>query len=144
MPKVEVVEAGDSDVNVRFIGRRLCPRCSYPFKSLSKVTIGGNTYYIARHVVDVDGQKVVVWSCYLGPSEYIYVTALHEDLDLVLKGAVEEGRWVEYIERIISSVLEKARRSRDKSRYIEGMLRVREIVMRAFRELTQPPAREAQ
>jgi hypothetical protein len=140
MPEVEVVEAGDA--KVKFIGRRLCPRCSFPFKSLGKITIGGNTYYVARHVVYVEGQKIPVWDCYLGPSEYIYVTPLHEDLDLTLRGAVEEGRWVEYIERIVSSVLEKARMSKDKSKYIDGMLRVREIVMKAFRELVEPPHKE--
>jgi hypothetical protein len=140
MPEVEVVEVGDS--NVKFIGRRLCPRCSFPFKSLAGVTVGGNTYYVAKHVVYVEGQKIPVWNCYLGPSEYIYVTPLHEDLDLTLRGAIEEGRWVEYVERIVNSVLEKARMSKDKNKYIDGMLRVREIVMKAFRELAEPPRKE--
>jgi hypothetical protein len=140
MPEVEVREVGDS--NVKFIGRRLCPRCSFPFKSINRVTVGGNTYYVARHVIYVEGQKIPVWNCYLGPSEYIYVTSLHEDLDLTLRGAIEEGRWVEYVERIINSVLEKASKSEDKSNYIDGMLRVREIVMKAFRELVEPPHKE--
>jgi len=140
MPEVEVVEVGDQ--KVKFIGSRLCPRCSFPFKSMNRVTVGGNTYYVARHVVYVEGQKIPVWYCYLGPDKYIYVTALHEDLDLTLRGAIEEGRWVEYIERIVSSVLEKARMSKDKSKYVEGMLRVREIVMKAFRELVKPPHKD--
>jgi hypothetical protein len=140
MPEVEVVEVGDADV--KFIGRRLCPRCSFPFKSLAGVTIGGNTYYVAKHVVYIEGQRIPVWYCYLGPNEYIYVTTLHEDLDLTLRGAIEEGRWVEYIERIINSVLEKARKSEDKGKFIDGMIRVREIVMKAFRELVKPPHKD--
>jgi hypothetical protein len=84
------------------IGRRVCPRCGLPFRSLSKLEKGGNTYYYAIHLIKLEG-KSISWPCYLGPRAYVYVSKLHEDVGLTLRGAVESGRFIEYVREVVET-----------------------------------------
>ena len=74
----------------------LCPRCGLPIKSIKKRVINGRVYYYAYH----KGGK----ECYLGPDTYVYVTRTHEDLGLILQGAVEPNRVVDYVRVILNHV----------------------------------------
>jgi hypothetical protein len=99
------------------VGRRVCPRCGLPFRSLGKLNKGGNTYYYAIHDVRHEG-KSITWPCYLGPRSYVYVSKLHEDVGLTLRGAVEPERFTEYVREVVATKVSIASKNREARLYI--------------------------
>ena len=80
---------------------RICPRCGLPISWIEKRKTPHNNYYYAVHRIKVSKNKVKIKKCYLGPIEdYIYVTRLHEDIGLVLKGMNNGSRVLEYLRDI--------------------------------------------
>ena len=89
-------------------GRSTCPRCGSPISWIEKLRRGDRVYYVAVHYLGYtkSGGKVRkrVRRCYLGPEEYEYVTRLHRDLGIVLKGAIEERRVVHYLDAFLEAL----------------------------------------
>jgi hypothetical protein len=130
------------------VGRRVCPRCGLPFKSLGKQVLRGNTYYYAIHFVRSEG-RTIEWPCYLGPREYILVTKLHESEGLTLRGAIESERFVEYVREAVETKASVARVNPDaKPAILRELLEARRAIDRGLAELgaaeatkynTEPP-----
>jgi hypothetical protein len=99
-----VVEGGEGPGE-----RPRCPRCGGPVSWVERHVRGGRVYYVAVHYEGYtkapDGRvRKRVRKCYLGPSEYEYVSRTHEDLGLVLKGLSEPGRVIDYLDAFINSL----------------------------------------
>jgi hypothetical protein len=105
-----------------------CPRCGLTISWVERVSVGGRVYYVAAHT---SGGGKKPRRCYLGPKEYLYVSKLHEDLNLVLKGALDGDRWVDYMVSLVDAIASQE----DRSRAIDGLRRVREAVDDALRSL---------
>lgn len=81
--------------------RRTCPRCGEPYSYVDVRAAGeSRVYYYAVHYRRESGARRVK-KCYLGPSEYEYVTRLHERESLVLRGLVDSDRVIEYLNAIV-------------------------------------------
>jgi hypothetical protein len=117
------------------VGRRVCPRCGLPFRSLGKLNKGGNTYYYAIHDVRHEG-KSITWPCYLGPRSYIYVSKLHESEGLTLRGAVEPERFTEYVREAVETKISVATVNPDaKPTIVKELLEARDTIVRGLREI---------
>ena len=86
-------------------GKPICPKCGLPISYIDSYKRGGNTYYLAVHylgyVKDQTGKvKKKIKKCYLGPKEYVYVSALHQDLRLVFRGLLENERILNYLKAL--------------------------------------------
>jgi hypothetical protein len=78
----------------------ICPRCGSKYNYIEKREQGNNTYLLAVHRYK-EGGKTRVKKCYLGPeSQYLYVTQMHRDERLILRGLMSYGRAIEYLKRI--------------------------------------------
>jgi hypothetical protein len=95
---------------------------------VERVRRGGRVYYVAAHS---SGGGKRARRCYLGPEEYVYVSKLHEDLNLVLKGALDGDRWVDYMVSLVDAIASQE----DRSRAVDGLRRVRDAVDDALRSL---------
>ncbi len=112
----------------KLVGRRVCPRCGLPFKSLGKLEKGGNTYYYAVHVVRYEG-KTITWPCYLGPRSYVYVSKLHENEGLTLRGAVEPERFTEYVREVVDTKVSIAAKNQEvRPHIVRELLEARRII----------------
>jgi len=82
----------------------LCPRCGSR-GWVEEKEISGRTYiYVAHEERGPDGRRRRRY-CYLGPRDsYEYVSKLHEREGLVLKGLLEKGRALDYLERLIGYI----------------------------------------
>ncbi len=110
------------------VGRRVCPRCGLPFRSLGKLNKGGNTYYYAIHDIRYEG-KSITWPCYLGPRSYVYVSKLHEDVGLTLRGAVEPERFTEYVRDVVATKVSIAAKNREaRPHIVKELLEARRII----------------
>jgi hypothetical protein len=110
------------------IGRRVCPRCGLPFRSLAKLETGGNTYYYAVHDVRFEG-KSITWPCYLGPRSYVYVSKLHENEGLTLRGAVEPERFTEYVKEVVATKVSIATNNQEaRPRIVKELLEARRVI----------------
>ena len=82
----------------------VCPRCGLPIKRMVVREIGRRKYVYAVHYVEEGGKKKKK-QCYLGPLDrYVYVTKLHEDVGLELKGAWQPGRVLDYLEELLNII----------------------------------------
>jgi hypothetical protein len=95
---------------------------------VERVRRGGRVYYVAAHS---SGGGKRARRCYLGPEEYVYVSKLHEDLNLVLKGALDGDRWVDYMVSLVDAIASQE----DRSRAVDNLRRVREAVDDVLRSL---------
>lgn len=105
-----------------------CPRCGLPISWVERVSVGGRVYYVAAHS---SGGGKKPRRCYLGPREYVYVSRLHKDLNLVLKGALDGDRWVDYMVSLVEAIASQD----DRSRAVDGLRRVRDAVNKALKIL---------
>jgi len=83
-------------------GSLVCRRCGRPISWIETRRRGDQVYYYAVHysgyIRDSSGKvRKRVTKCYLGPQEYVYVSKLHEDLGLALRGAIDPGRVYQYL-----------------------------------------------
>ena len=119
----------------RPIGRRVCPRCGLPFKSLNKHEKGSNVYYYAIHTIKYGG-KTITWPCYLGPKEYIYVSLTHEEEGLTLRGAIETQRFVEYVREVVETKVSIAEINPDaRPVIVKDLVEARNIISRGLAKL---------
>jgi hypothetical protein len=65
---------------------------------VERVRRGGRVYYVAAHS---SGGGKRARRCYLGPEKYVYVSKLHENLGIVLLGASEHERAIEYVRNLL-------------------------------------------
>jgi hypothetical protein len=105
-----------------------CPRCGLVISWVERVRRGDRVYYVAAHS---SGGGKRARRCYLGPEEYVYVSKLHEDLGLTLRGALERDRWVDYMASLVEAIASQD----DRSRAVDILRRVREAVDDALRSL---------
>jgi hypothetical protein len=105
-----------------------CPRCGLTISWVERVSVGGRVYYVAAHT---SGGGKKPRRCYLGPKEYVYVSKLHEDLNLVLKGALDGDRWVDYMVSLVEAIASQD----DRSRAVDGLRRVRDAIDDTLRSL---------
>jgi len=109
-----------------------CPRCGLVVNWVEHRKSRGHVYDYAVHVVHENGKRQIK-KCYLGPEKYTYVTALHRDLGLVLKGLGQElegePRILDYLEAMtkgLEAQLEAEKLSPDKAlalaNSLEGLL----------------------
>jgi len=88
--------------------RPTCPRCGSPVSWVEKQRKGSRVYYVAVHYLGYsrEGGRVrkQVRKCYLGPEEYDYVTRLHQNLGIVLEGAVVDRRVVHYLDAFVRAL----------------------------------------
>ena len=84
--------------------RRICPRCGLPYSCLEHREREENTYVYAVHARR-EGKKIVVRRCYLGPaSSYKYVSMLHENEGLQLRGLLDERRAINYLSTLVNYI----------------------------------------
>lgn len=82
-----------------------CPRCGEPVSHYREKSVGDRIYIYAVHYRGKRGGKSVLKECYLGPKGgYEYVSRLHEREGLVLKGLLDPGRILEYLDTIVEYV----------------------------------------
>ena len=87
----------------------ICPRCGQPYRYIEKRKIGNNIYYYAVHYEGYDRgpngrPRPKLRRCYLGPNAYIEVTKTHSNIGLMLKGLIEEGREMDYINALAEAL----------------------------------------
>jgi hypothetical protein len=87
----------------------ICPRCGQPYRYVEKRKIGNNIYYYAVHYEGweriPDGRaRPKLRRCYLGPNAYIEVSKTHNNIGLILKGLIEEGREMDYINALAEAI----------------------------------------
>jgi len=89
---------------------RVCPKCGGekgPLLWVERKRIGGRVYLYAIHPSSEN--KSGYTSCYLGPEgEYEYVSRLHAREGLVLRSILDEDRALDYLERLIEHIENKA------------------------------------
>jgi len=74
-----------------------CPRCGQKYSYIERREQGNNVYLLAVHVTR-ENKKRHVRKCYLGPeSDYIYVSYMHPEEGLQLKGMLNRDRALEYL-----------------------------------------------
>ena len=85
----------------------ICPVCGRPIDWIERARKGNQVYLYAVHYLGYEKTpkgkiKKKVEKCYLGPERaYIYVTKTHLRDGLVLRGAHDRERLLEYLEAII-------------------------------------------
>lgn len=78
----------------------ICPRCGRPIDYYSVEPRGSRKYVYAVHYIYV-GKKRKTKKCYLGPADsYEYVSRTHADVGLVLHGAQDKHRTIEYLQAL--------------------------------------------
>jgi hypothetical protein len=86
--------------NKELLEKGICPRCGQPFNYFERREQGGNVYILCVHVTK-EGGKRHYRKCYLGPeSQYLYVTQMHREENLVFRGLMSYDRAIEYLKRI--------------------------------------------
>ena len=95
----------------------ICPRCGQPYRYVEKRKIGNNIYYYAVHYEGFerspDGRaRPKLRRCYLGPNAYIEVSKTHNNIGLTLKGLIEEGREMDYLNAIVEAIEARLRDGR--------------------------------
>jgi len=113
------------------VERPVCPRCGSPISWVEKQRKGDRVYYYAVHYfgyVKV-GKRVrkKVKRCYLGPEAYEYVSRLHEDLGIVLEGAVVDRRVVHYLDAFVEAL---SRANLDRPTLVEILNKLRYLTQR--------------
>ena len=79
----------------------VCPRCGRKIDRILVREIRNRKYVYAVHRIK-EGGKTVKKQCYLGPvDQYKYVSRLHEDIGIELKGAWKTDRLLDYLEEIL-------------------------------------------
>jgi len=99
---VKVRGKGVSLMGPEIGGSLVCRRCGRQVSWIEAKKKGDQVYYYAVHysgyVKDSSGKiRKKVTKCYLGPQEYVYVSKLHENLGLTLRGAIDSGRASQYL-----------------------------------------------
>lgn len=84
----------------------MCPRCGLPISYYKVREVNGRRYVYAVHYLGYEkvGGKVrkKTKECYLGPEgTYEYATTTHINEGLVLYGATNKERLLDYLERIV-------------------------------------------
>ncbi|RLE62615.1 MAG: hypothetical protein DRJ38_09355 [Thermoprotei archaeon] len=88
---------------------KVCPRCGAKYSYIERRIKGNQVYLYAVHRWKENG-KTKIRKCYLGPErDYIYVTKLHEDENLVLMGLMNHDRAVQYLKTLVEYFSEKSR-----------------------------------
>ncbi|MEM2502368.1 MAG: hypothetical protein QXR02_06680 [Acidilobaceae archaeon] len=127
-------EAEDRKVEVKGRGRRpinpiiTCPKC-WESGSLYSVKTGSNTYYYVYHGKTSEGK---IRRCYLGPTDYKYVSKLH---DFTLQGSHQVNRYIEYLEDIVESLTEKASEEKDKDKVVEALKQAMKVIADAIKSI---------
>jgi len=108
----------------------LCPRCGSR-GWVEEKEINNRVYiYVAHEERGPDGRRRRR-HCYLGPKEsYEYVTRLHDREGLVLKGLLERGRALDYLERLIGYIEAVVEAEEGESIDIVDIERLRAIAQR--------------
>jgi len=112
---------------VSITNEKVCPRCGKPYSSIKEVSKGGRVYLYAVHYEGyekVNGKKKIKYRyCYLGPKDsYLYVSKLHSNEGLELKGLTDKKRALEYL-RILLRKLTSAELSEAESAELKRMLK---------------------
>lgn len=76
--------------------KTVCPKCGLRGTVIARRR-GDRVYYYVRHRL---GGRVV--EHYAGPEEYVYVTKMHEDLGLYLRGPLKLERVVDYLDALVT------------------------------------------
>ena len=84
-----------------------CPRCGGVARWVERAKRGARTYFVAVHEV-IEGGKKKRKKCYLGPGRYEYVSRLHRDIGIVLRGAVDSDRVMSYIDELAGALTARA------------------------------------
>lgn len=84
----------------------ICPVCGQPYNWIETRTEGDQKYYYAVHYYGIKNGKKQIKKCYLGPSNYIYVSMTNP---IVLQGRIadldqEMSRVVTYLEDLLDRV----------------------------------------
>ena len=94
---------------------RICPRCGKRFNYINVVRRGDHEYkycvHVQGYVTDplTGKRKRKVKKCYVGATEYEYVSKLHELEGLTFRGALEDGRLGKYLRDVLEYVLNPRR-----------------------------------
>jgi len=111
--------------------RPACPRCGSPISWIETQRKGDRVYYVAVHYAGYTkvGGKVRkrIKKCYLGPEVYEYVSRTHQNLGVVLEGAVVDRRVLHYLDAFITA-LSKA--ELDKPTLVEIVSKLRYLTSR--------------
>ena len=111
--------------------RPACPRCGSPISWIETQRKGDRVYYVAVHYLGYtkSGGRVRkrVRKCYLGPEVYEYVSRTHQNLGVVLEGAVVDRRVLHYLDAFITA-LSKA--ELDKPTLVEIVSKLRYLTSR--------------
>lgn len=85
---------------------KICPRCGSQYSYLERKRVYGRVYVYAVHEYREGGKRHRKWCC-LGPLEgYRHATTTHEVYGLFLKSAIDSNRLYEYLDTIVSYLLE--------------------------------------
>jgi len=84
----------------------ICPRCGRPIDYFDRVKRGDRVYLYAVHYEGYEkvGGKIRkrVKKCYLGPIDaYTYVSKTHSNIGLILRGAHDPERVIDYLDALI-------------------------------------------
>lgn len=80
---------------------RTCVRCGEPYSYVEAREKNGQTYFYAVHRQRASPGHAKIHKCYLGAKRYRYVKLLHKDSDIILTGAVNKDRYIEYLESVL-------------------------------------------
>jgi len=106
----------------------ICPRCGEPFSYIKRNKRGNRVYLYAVHYIGVENGKKKIRQCYLGAEDgYVYVTKLHSDLGLLLKGLHDKKRVFEYFTRLVEDIIEGAKEGKYSK---EDLIRVKNCIQR--------------
>jgi len=112
---------------------RICPRCGEEYQWVERLKTPHNTYLYFVHYDPATRKRR---KCYGGPvSAYSYVTLLHGDLGLVLRGLAERGRLKEYIVALLETLEERLESDHESVR--EEALELLDMLRRRVDELSR-------
>ena len=83
---------------------KACPRCGTPYSYIEKRKVGDKVYYYAVHYYRGPDGKRRVRKCYLGPEVYEYVSRMHLREGLTLRGMIDAGRVLAYLDALINTI----------------------------------------
>ena len=88
----------------------ICLRCGEPYSYIKRNRVGNRTYLYAVHYIGKVNGKRKYRFCYLGvEGEYVYVSKLHQDIGITLKGLKDKNRAIEYLIALLKNVLQQYR-----------------------------------
>lgn len=85
----------------------ICPRCGLPIDWYERVRQGNRVYLYAVHYLGYEKTpsgkiRKKVKKCYLGPeTAYIYASTTHQNIGLILRGAHDPERVLDYLDALI-------------------------------------------